>query len=611
MSLEDIDGLNESNIVDGNTGHIEDTKKIVRGLKSIKVALDTKIVAWAANTSYVKDQVIATPTGRLAIVVQNFTSGNIYSGENLDVKTSNIDPITTDDSIIFAVVDEDGRRTWMEIGLDGLPTSYSVEKLGIAMSPKISEKIQEVSDIKSTNGALFAIVDEDGRKTDIELGFDGKLSQRSIDSIGSRIVVPTPAEPTEIIAPGVIDTVVGKTYRLQYSDIIGQKDASHNVLVNGVGNFGSYYQTTPTAAGTNNVTFTVADRTGITIKTKTISFVARAVPTSNSNRKHLSIGDSITRDNSYGNESIVFLGGSTVGTRTYDDGVKCSEGRGGWTLSGYFTRIGHFLSTAEGQTYGDSPFLFPSNVAGEKYWGNTLFWKAVVDPTVGQTYDFQGFQKIARNWTATGGANLYNSSTGYPMTPSEGDVVVDPLQTAGSTFRQYTSGSWVAMSPQPTVEFSFPKYMARFASAFASGRTPTSISFMLETNDFFNGITDADYLIWKQRLDILIASIRAWNSTVPIIICLAPVGGPLDKWGTQTRNKFDFDQAIRYANKKIIADYDTAAQKTNKVYISNFMGSIDPANMSDHVHPISPTGHTQMAPYLIGAITKSISDGAL
>jgi len=457
-------------------------------------------------------------------------------------------------------------------------------------------------------GLSFVVVDEDGTRTDLEIGLDGRFSQRVIDSLSERLslTVTPAADPTTVIAPSSLPLVVGRTYKLYYADFIEALDASAYVLVNGPGfNAGECWTFTPSAAGSSTLKVTVVDRAGATVSERAIPVTVHEAP-AGAGKRHLQIGDSITRAGNYVGAAVAAIGGAaTVGTRTYNSGALNVEGRGGWALANYFTAIGS-------ATGGDSPFLFPAGIAGAKYWGNTEFWRkvcyvAMADlPTAG--YDFDGFQYIARGWKPTGNPYLYDS-TGYPVAPIEGDVVIDPTKATTERFRQYVGGAWAAMSPQPAVEISFPKYMIRYAAAYPNGG-PTSIGIMLETNDFFNQLDDASFTLWKSRMDALIASVRAWSATVPFIVALAPTGGPAANWANQVQQKFSFDRRIREASRRILTAYDTAAQRTNRVHVVTFLGSVSPQNMSDHVHPTTPAGHDEMAQFLAGMLAKLITEGA-
>jgi hypothetical protein len=402
--------------------------------------------------------------------------------------------------------------------------------------------------------------------------------------------------------------VIGKTYRLNFDDIITALDKNHSVQVLGVvgsTNWGTYWTWAPTTPGSYTLTIKVVDRLGATVTSKAVPVTVYSA-ISGANKRHLAIGDSITRAGNYSYLALTpFAGAKAVGTRTYNDALFATDGRGGWSLATYFDRIAS-------NTAGDSPFLFPTTVAnGANFWGNTEFWRKVsyvamnTLPTNG--YDFDGFQKMAREWAAMSADPVYEV-TGYPKTPALNDVVVNPTKTAGSQWEQWNGSAWTTITT-PTLAFSFPKYMQRYAAAYPNGG-PTSISIMLETNDFFSALDDTIWATWKGRMDTMIASVRAWSATVPFIICLAPTGGPIDKWASQTVQKFDFDRRIKDAAQRILAAYDTQANRDNKVYVSSFLGEVAPANMSDHVHPIVTAGHEDMSAALSGTLAKLITEGA-
>jgi hypothetical protein len=516
---------------------------------------------------------------------------------------------TPEETVVFAIVDENDRRSWLEFGPDGGPTEYASERVTQVVSAPVAELVRsEVGIVEQDHqitGIGFVVVDENNRRTDIEVGTDGHFTQRVIDFLSSRIVVPAPADPTRFVLPSTLRLLQGQTYRLNYSDIVAALPDDYQVRVTGPtgssGNFGGYWQYTPAAAGSWTLTLTLLNRAGDTVLTAAVPVVVYAPIASAPATRLLAIGDSITRPNRYNALAAGLVGAKTCGTRTYDGGATRGEGRGGWALSGYFTNIGH-------EQWGDSPFLFPAGVPGEKFWGATEFWRKVCyDDPAG--YDYNGFQKMARGWADAPAPFLFGAD-GYPTHPAEGDVVVDAKFAEGAEFRQYVSGSWTVMNPQPAVEFSFPKYMQRYAAAFADG-APTAVSIMLSTNDWFGGLTDAAWATWVSRMETVIASVRAWNATVPVIIIAAPTGGPDVNWGaTQTVNKVDFDARMRDVAARQIAAFDTPAMRANKVHVISFLGSVAPENMADHVHPKDPEGQAQFAAWLAGKLAQIITEGA-
>ncbi len=511
------------------------------------------------------------------------------------------------DDVAFAIVDEDNRRNFLEFDFAGAPTSYARSLLMAALGPELLAQASAATGLQDQDAAVtglgFVVVDEDGRRTEIEVGVDGRFTQRVIDSIASRIVVPTPPDPIRLILPSTLRLLQGQAYRLNFSSVIRALGADHRIRVTGVpggsGNLGTHWQLTPTAAGSWTMTIAVLDRAGAVVLTASTPVVVYA-PTNAPTCRLLAIGDSITRPNVYNAQAAAMVGGVTRGTRTYDNGGSRGEGRGGWSLAGYFTNIGH-------EQWGDSPFMFPVGVAGEKFLGATEFWRKVCydDPN---GYDYQGFQKIARGWGEASAPFLFNAQ-GYPVAPTEGDVVVDATFAEADEFRQYVSGAWVRMDPQPAVEFSFSKYMARYAAAFADG-APTAISMMLFTNDWFNQLTDATWLEWETRVKTVITSIRAWNATIPIVLIAAPTGGPDALWAAQTVNKVDFDGRMRDAATRLGNAFDTSAMRANYVHVISFLGAVAPENMADYVHPKSPEGMAQFAPWLAGKLAHIINGGA-
>ncbi|MCC5781369.1 hypothetical protein CRM73_00100 [Kocuria sp. CCUG 69068] len=528
-----------------------------------------------------------------AAVDQELSTRDILEGGNID-----------QDDLAFAMVDDNGARLWLEANMQGRPTEWTKSILIEDIAPAAAEATGLTDMRTDITGLSLAVVDEDGRQLEWEFDETGRVSDRVLAAWAARMNIPTPeaaADPTTIVAPSSVPLLVGRESRIYYDSVIGARDPSHTVLTFSGGNgsnLGTHWSYTPDVAKSFTLEIRVVDRTGATVRSRSIPVQTYAAP-AGTGRRHLAIGDSITRAGDYVRSAVTaFAGAATVGTRTYNDGALATEGRGGWSLNGYFDNIGH-------ESWGDSPFLFPANVSGAKFWGNTQFWKRVCyeDPT---GYDYAGFQKMARGWGPSNAPFLYGTD-GYPLAPAEGDVVVDPTYAEADEFRQYTGGAWTAIA-RPAVEFSFPKYMERYAAAYPNGG-PTSISIMLETNDFFNGIDNAKFTTWKTRMDTVIASVRAWSATVPFVILLAPTGGPWDKWTGQTVNKWEFDQRMKEAATRIIAAYDTTAARTNRVYVASSLGAVAEANLSDWVHPSAPAGHEQLGTPLAGMLARLITEG--
>jgi hypothetical protein len=422
-----------------------------------------------------------------------------------------------------------------------------------------------------------------------------------------RLVPNSPIGPAsiseiQIVLPSILYFAVGATYRLEFEHIISHLEERHIVVVSGTPsgdstNFDSYWEYRPVNPGLNTISIVVQDETGITLASATSRGVVTAPPTESGGLAHLSIGDSITKAGGYSAIAVqCILGGRTVGIRTYDSGSINVEARGGWTLDRYMTRVGEI----EGS---DSPFVFPVDVEGERFRGNTSFWRKVVnsDPT---GYHYDGFQAIAREWRADG-AYAFNSD-GYPNAPNVGDVIVDPTFSVQARWREFNGRTWDAVPPK-LVDVSFAKYVERFSSAFEIA-TPTSISLMLGTVDFLTSFNESEWAEYKSHLDKLIASIRSWKLDVPIILIEPPNGGPPAEWSDKEITAAEFDTHMLDLASRLYAAYDTFEQRQNNVYVISFLGSVSEGEMADYVHPKMPGGHAQMAAWLAGVLSYLISE---
>jgi hypothetical protein len=97
-----------------------------------------------------------------------------------------LQPVGNED-FSFAITDEDGRRLWLEAAPDGGPTAHSAKKMAPALTGPVGDAIG-FSANNSAEGLAFAVVDEDGRRTWIEATESGGPSTRSAallrDSLG-------------------------------------------------------------------------------------------------------------------------------------------------------------------------------------------------------------------------------------------------------------------------------------------------------------------------------------------------------------------------------------------------------------------------------------------
>lgn len=82
---------------------------------------------------------------------------------------------------VLAIVDEDHRRTWLEVAPDGGPTVHSGDKITAAVSGPIGETLGLADMPSEITGLSLAIVDEDGRRTWLEADEDGRPSPRAVE----------------------------------------------------------------------------------------------------------------------------------------------------------------------------------------------------------------------------------------------------------------------------------------------------------------------------------------------------------------------------------------------------------------------------------------------
>ena len=108
------------------------------------------------------------------------------------------DQSTDVSGLVFAVVDDEGRRTWIEAGKDGRPSAHAAEKIGEVLTaenaPGLAEGVAAkavdevgIEALSTLNDLAFAVVDDAGRRTWVEAGKDGKPTQHAIDAIVEKL----------------------------------------------------------------------------------------------------------------------------------------------------------------------------------------------------------------------------------------------------------------------------------------------------------------------------------------------------------------------------------------------------------------------------------------
>ena len=324
-----------------------------------------------------------------------------------------------------------------------------------------------------------------------------------------------------------------------------------------------------------SVTATLYDLDFSSVSSKVFALLVGEQSTNNGALVINAIGDSLTYNGSY-LKRVKELCQSTsfVGMRVpYGDSSIKVEGRGGWSLASYFTALN---STSDSF----SPFMQLTDPY--KYYGNTDFWKKVVNGDTSYAYD--GFSATA---TAIG----FSALTGLKSTPATNDVMYN---NDNLRYEVYNGSSWVAIT-LVTNDFSFN--YAKYRSVWGIAQ-PDIVSILLGINDF-NATTEATitdiFATFKTRMEMVIASILADNATAKIALCIAPSvnGGSNDTIDT---NEFNarYNAAMWRARKLMIDNFD--AREAESIYLVDTGSSLDPVygfGVGSAEKPFSDYGGTE------------------
>lgn len=89
-------------------------------------------------------------------------------------------------AVMFAVTDAQGRRSWLEVGPDGGPPQRVKDLFTAASLAANPPRVVDASDARVT-GIAFAVVDDIGHRSDLEIGADGHLTDRVIALLRGRL----------------------------------------------------------------------------------------------------------------------------------------------------------------------------------------------------------------------------------------------------------------------------------------------------------------------------------------------------------------------------------------------------------------------------------------
>jgi len=291
-------------------------------------------------------------------------------------------------------------------------------------------------------------------------------------------------------------------FALYFDSFIHPLKTGYDVMVNCAygGNFGDCWKISdfPEDVDEFPLTVCVYDEWGkkLSEKTCTIELVEKAVRPDT--YRILCLGDSMTHRHHYVDHMALKLSNlKTVGTRSFNGGTICHEGRGGWQLTHYVTQFADWWG-------GASPFVFPEGYSGREYYGDRSYNERLKTPDL-DSYSLDGYV-----WKEIASGQIYHDGGKLWRHNPDGDAVVDEA---------------------PKWAFSFPKYMERFEIGPVN-----AVSILLAANDLQPTSYEDGSARVKQfmdELEIVIKSIHEYDPGIDVIVNLPVCGAEQFAWGLQ------------------------------------------------------------------------------
>lgn len=122
-------------------------------------------------------------------------------------------PVSAND-MGLAIADKNRRSSWVQVGLDGKPTKYTLKAIGEGLNGQNAPVLVENAASEALiiggfkdfdaelNGLSISISDSKGRRSDLEMGLDGHFSDRVVQLLSARIgaAAVVPSYPENAIA---------------------------------------------------------------------------------------------------------------------------------------------------------------------------------------------------------------------------------------------------------------------------------------------------------------------------------------------------------------------------------------------------------------------------
>ncbi len=409
--------------------------------------------------------------------------------------------------------------------------------------------------------------------------------------------------PQFAIAPKLY-VAKGQEIGIYYETIakyIDEYNGKIDIALTGADVSGRACKITPAAIGTLAAAITVYDEKFDTLLTIPVSIIVTD-PAINDSVNIINIGDSYTLRSGFVNKllrsagasGVTFLGLRNTTTNTTDSVIK-NEGRGGSSLSTYFTQD----YSLNGNTGIYNPFMQPANTY--LYYGRTDFWINANSAT--PNYDAGQYNV----------AGLFSASTGFKLAPNINDLMYDAVNAA----YKYWNGTAWAPTSAPAFAFSFAKYRTAWNIA-----QPNIVHVLFGTNDWSNVSETqiaAQWPAWMANMNAFIASVQADSPNAKIIIGIPNAPGKIGREGGaafyEKRKRAYWCHASQVianftgleASKIYVLDYNAVSDREYGFAniavkpFADYSGTDTERELADAVH-LGPDGFLQIGNTYLGLI---------
>jgi hypothetical protein len=147
---------------------------------SVDAKVPPAVTSALASDSVAKNAAAAAVAGKL-------TEAGVMKGAQ---------QILSDDTIAFAVTGAENRRSWIEVANNGRPTVHAAKLVADAVAPAVDAQIEAKPVPKRTHDGVetaFVVTDLQGRRSWIEIGADGKPTGRAASMIDAAMGALTDA----------------------------------------------------------------------------------------------------------------------------------------------------------------------------------------------------------------------------------------------------------------------------------------------------------------------------------------------------------------------------------------------------------------------------------